>query len=66
MECLRCKGEMITAKLRGDMVGSEVLLTNKKKGILEVEKRSGVECYVCPKCGYVELKATNPRELILD
>ena len=51
MECLRCKEEMITAKLRGDMVGSEVLLTNKKKGILEVEKRSGVECYVCPKCG---------------
>ena len=30
MDCLRCKEEMIKAKLKGDAVGTVVYLTNKK------------------------------------
>ena len=32
MDCLRCKEEMIKAKLKGDAVGTVVYLTNKKNG----------------------------------
>lgn len=34
MDCLRCKEEMIKAKLKGDAVGTVVYLTNKKKRYL--------------------------------
>ena len=64
MDCLRCKEEMIKAKLKGDAVGTVVYLTNKKNGIFENEKNSTVSCYVCPKCGYVELNAANAKILI--
>ena len=64
MDCLRCKEEMIKAKLKGDAVGTVVYLTNKKNGIFENEKNSTVSCYVCPKCGYVELNADNAKNLI--
>ena len=64
MDCLRCKEEMIKAKLKGDAVGTVVYLTNKKNGIFENEKNSTVSCYVCPKCGYVELNADNAKKLI--
>ena len=65
MECLRCKEEMIRANLKGDVVGTAVYVTNKKKGVFETEKRSSVSCYVCPKCGYVELNADNAKQLVL-
>ena len=65
MECLRCKEKMFNAKLKGDMVGTMVYLTNKKKGALETEKNSSISCYVCPKCGYIELNADNAKNLIL-
>lgn len=42
------------------------LLTNKKKGVFESEKRSAVLCYVCPQCGYIELYAEDPKGLKLD
>ena len=32
MECLKCKNEMITAKLHGDAFATPVYLSNKKKG----------------------------------
>lgn len=38
MDCLRCKEEMIKAKLKGDAVGTVVYLTNKKNGIFENER----------------------------
>ena len=63
MDCLRCKEEMINAKLKGDAVGTVVYLTNKKNGIFETEKSSTVECYVCPKCGYIELHADDAKKL---
>lgn len=66
MECLRCKNEMIQANLKGNTMGTSVYLTNKKKGILETEKRSSVKCLVCPNCGYVELNADDAKQLILD
>lgn len=64
MNCLRCKEEMFKAKLKGDAVGTVVYLTNKKNGIFEAEKNSAVSCYVCPKCGYIELNADNANNLI--
>ncbi len=65
MECLRCKEEMFTAKLCGDMYETGIYLKNKKKGIFETAKTSSVTCYVCPKCGYVELKADEPKKIRL-
>lgn len=55
---------MFKAKLKGDAVGTVVYLTNKKNGIFEAEKNSAVSCYVCPKCGYIELNADNANNLI--
>ena len=65
MECLRCKEKMFNAKLKGDAVGTVVYLTNKKDGLFETQKNSLVSCYVCPKCGYIELNADNAKNLIL-
>ena len=56
---------MFNAKLKGDMVGTMVYLTNKKKGALETEKNSSILCYVCPKCGYIELNVDNAKNLVL-
>ena len=64
MECLRCKENMFNAKLEGDAVGTVVYLTNKKEGLFETQKNSSVSCYVCPKCGYIELNADNANNLI--
>lgn len=57
---------MFTAKLCADTYGIGAYLINKKKGILEKENKSSVTCYVCPKCGYIELKADNPYEINLN
>ena len=65
MRCSKCDIEMFSAKLTGNTL-YPLILTNKKKGILETEKRSDVLCYVCPDCGYIELYAENPKKLRLD
>ena len=62
MKCNKCDTEMIHAILTGNGL-HPVLLKNKRKGILEQEKRSAVLCYVCHECGYIELYAENPQEL---
>lgn len=55
--CLRCDGKMKFAELgAGD---SYVRLEQKGKGFKA--KVSFVDTYVCPKCGYVELVAQNPK-----
>ena len=64
MECLRCKAEMFPAKLSA--YPGEPYLMNKKPGLLEPEKRSRIGCFVCPACGYVELKAEEPSKLKLE
>ena len=66
MKCGKCSGEMFRAQLTDGVSLLPVRLTNKKKGFLEPEKRSAVLCYVCPKCGYLELYAEDPKRLALD
>lgn len=66
MKCLRCQDEMFTAQICGNVSGMEVYLSNKKKGILETEKRSAVICYVCPSCGHIELIAKDAQNLKID
>lgn len=66
MECLRCKEVMFTAKLCGDAYGTGMYLKNKKEGMFATEKTSTVTCYVCPECGYVELKADEPKKIRLN
>lgn len=56
MECIKCKNEMTKAKFfsfGGFQIESET------KSIFETPERSNIEVYVCNKCGYVELKATD-------
>ncbi len=66
MECMKCKAEMFKARLCADAPGTGAYVSNKKKGIFESEKRCRVECFVCPECGYVELKAENPKSIMID
>ena len=66
MECIKCKGKMINAKISGDVSGMGVYLTNKKKGAFEVLHQSTVSCLVCVECGYIELKADKPKDLIIE
>lgn len=66
MKCIKCGEEMFRAQLTDGASLCPVRLTNKKKGFLEPEKRSAVLCYVCPKCGYLELYAEEPQKLKLD
>ena len=56
MECIKCKNEMTKANLT--TIGG-LLLETKTNSIFETPEISGVEVYVCNKCGYVELKATD-------
>ena len=56
---------MFNATLTGNTL-YPLILSNKKKGILEPEKRCYVLCYVCPECGYIELYAEKPKELKID
>ena len=65
MKCNKCDTEMFNAKLTGNLI-HPLMLTNKKPGVWEPEKRSNVLCYVCPNCGYIELYAEKPKELKLD
>ncbi len=65
MKCDRCEIEMFKAKMVGAQF-VEILLTNKKKGVFETEKRSTVSCYVCPECGHIELIANDPKGLQME
>ncbi len=65
MKCERCEIEMFKAKMVGAQF-VEILLTNKKKGVFETEKRSTVSCYVCPECGHIELIANDPKGLQIE
>lgn len=66
MECMKCKAVMFQARLCGNEHRVGVWLLNKKKGLFESEKRSGVTCFVCPDCGYIELQADDPKGLKLN
>ncbi|MGL5352654.1 MAG: hypothetical protein ACRDA5_04935 [Clostridium sp.] len=55
-KCLRCNTEMKVADL--GVGGAYALLEQRKKGFQS--KVCGVDAYVCPNCGYVELVAEKP------
>lgn len=56
MECIKCKNEMTKANL---MTIGGIAVETKTNSIFETPERSSVEVYVCSKCGYIELKATD-------
>ena len=57
---------MITANMdTGMTVGSYFYLWNKEKGIFNSRKTATVKVYVCPECGYIELRAEKPKDLVL-
>mgnify|MGYP007066384385 FL=1 len=60
MQCFKCETEMKKVKFIGNAAGMPSYLAYKEKGVFNPEIRDNVECYVCPKCGYIELKAENP------
>ena len=41
-----------------------VHLWKKENGVFSSTKKSAVKVYVCPECGYIELKADRPKNLI--
>lgn len=67
MKCIHCDTEMITANMETEIPsGSVFFLWNKKKGILNPMRKSPVIVYVCPECGYIELRADKPKILIIE
>lgn len=66
MKCEKCGAGLFQANMVSAHFLSEILLTNKKPGLLEPEKRSTVSCYVCPACGHIELVADEPKKLQID
>lgn len=58
MECIRCSCEMKKVVLSS--IPSPVYLSFKEKGIFSSEVQSSIDCYVCAKCGHIELNATSP------
>lgn len=56
MECIHCKNEMTKVKL---LTIGGLQIESETKSIFETPEISSVETYVCNKCGYVELKATD-------
>ncbi|WP_052301852.1 hypothetical protein [Butyrivibrio proteoclasticus] len=67
MKCIHCDTEMITANMdTGMTVGSYFYLWNKEKGIFNSRKTTTVKVYVCPDCGYIELRAEKPENLVIN
>ena len=61
MECKKCKNEMKKVNFVTGAFPTQPYLLYKEKGILEMEKRSDVSCYVCVECGKIELIADEPQ-----
>ena len=62
MKCLRCGEEMVTANLLM-YPASQPVVQRTRKGLLSAPVQSGTQCLVCIKCGYIELRATQPHKL---
>ena len=57
-ECLRCKTEMKEVKQAN--APSFIIEKKKKDNRSALEQRSGVNLFVCNKCGYLEFVANKP------
>ncbi len=60
MECAKCGAEMKAADMLSGMHQIPVVLSTKKNSVWDSSKVCAAECYVCPQCGYIELKAAKP------
>lgn len=54
---------MVTANLVAD-INCTPPYVFKKKGFFDSMKRSAISCHVCPNCGYIELRADDPGQLV--
>ena len=64
IKCLRCGTEMVEAIFETyTYIGSQPIVKRTRKGILSAPVQSGVNCLVCRKCGYIELRAAEPHKL---
>ncbi|MCQ2542474.1 MAG: hypothetical protein MJ112_09275 [Lachnospiraceae bacterium] len=63
MKCIKCETEMTKALLLTNPAGA-IVAVNKNKNILESPKVTQISCYVCSKCGYVELQADDPKNIL--
>ena len=59
MECIHCKSEMTQVNF---FTFGGIEIESKTKSVFETPERSAVECYVCGKCGYIELKAKDHKK----
>ena len=59
MTCMKCGMEMKKVNLFG-LPGVDMCISHGVPNWQGMEVRSAVRCYVCPGCGYVELKADEP------
>jgi hypothetical protein len=62
MNCGECQVEMVKADITGDVLGMAAYI-RIRKGPLEDEKRSAIECLVCPVCGNINLRAATPETM---
>ncbi|CEN29937.1 MAG: hypothetical protein ACLUG9_17000 [Paraclostridium sordellii] len=60
MECEICNRKMEKVNLVTGAIAIPPYVCDKKKGVFEYEKRSYVSCYVCTKCGKIQLIADTP------
>ena len=66
MECMRCgAGTKLVQLVDPGPGGCQICAKVKSKSIWDSEKMCVVDCYVCPRCGHIELSASKP-ELFQD
>ena len=62
IKCLRCGNEMVEANFLTYM-STQPIVQRTRKGVLSAPVQSAVKCLVCQNCGYIELRATEPKKL---
>lgn len=58
MDCPKCKTEINKAELTAMQA---LYVVNHERKLLDGDKSSGIICYGCHKCGYIEMYAQNPK-----
>lgn len=58
MDCPKCGTELSKAELTAMQA---LYVVNHERKLLDGDKSSGVICYGCPKYGYIEMYAQNPK-----